>query len=57
MGVAAAKFGTDQPIDDPSRERHELDANAKLSAEVRFRLDALHRKALTIALRPVCASG
>lgn len=140
--VAAAKFGTDQPIDDPSRERHELDAvaamaaregvdtdasvrffraqieankvvqrglyalwtehpglrpgerpdlggevrprldqltteivrelkatqevraaagcrellaNSRLSAEVRFRLDALHRRALTIALRPVCA--
>jgi chorismate mutase-like protein len=30
--VAAAKFGTDQPIDDPSRERHELDAVAALAA-------------------------
>ena len=139
--VAAAKFGTDQPIDDPLRERQELDAvaalasregvdpdasvrffraqieankvvqrglyalwtehpelrpgerpdlgevrpeldhlteeimrqlkatrdvraagcreallDAKLSAEIRFRLDALHRAALTVALRPVCAS-
>jgi chorismate mutase len=142
--VAEAKFGTDQPIDDPAREQQELDAvaamasregvdpdasvrffraqieankvvqrglydlwtrhpelrpserpdlatevrpaldqitteiiqqlkatqdvrvaagcrglllDAKLSAEVRFGLDALHRKALTVALRPVCASS
>ena len=143
--VAAAKFGTDQPIDDPVRERQELDAvaamasragvdpdasvrffraqieankvvqrglyalwtehpelrpgerpdldgevrpeldqitteivrqlkatqevradtagcrvlllEAQLAAEVRFRLDALHRKALTVALRTVCTSS
>jgi chorismate mutase len=30
---------------------------AQSSAELRFGLDALHRKALTVALRPVCASG
>ena len=140
--VAEAKFGTDQPIDDPVREQQELDAvaamagragldpdasvrffqaqieanklvqrglyalwsqhpelrsserpdlatevrpkldritaeimqqlkatqdirkdtvgcrvllmDAKLSAELHSRLDALHRKALTVALRPVC---
>jgi hypothetical protein len=33
----------------------ELLADSRLSAEVRFRLDALHRRALTIALWPVCA--
>jgi chorismate mutase len=30
---------------------------AQSSAELRFGLNALHRKALTVALRSVCASG
>jgi chorismate mutase len=35
----------------------EMLLEAQSSAELRFGLDALHRKALTVALRSVCASG
>ncbi|MGP3937228.1 hypothetical protein [Nonomuraea sp. KM88] len=54
--VAASKFGTDSPIDDPAACPAHL-ALATGSAVAVERLDALHRHALGVAVRSVCTAS
>jgi chorismate mutase len=56
--VAAAKWGTDAPINDPIREQAVLDAVATKLRQHRIEhtrhLDPLHNDALTRALVSIC---